>query len=203
MLPMLDRKAQVGGWGLVVGLIIVTIAMTAGFYIWQTVSVGGVPTSPEDYIQAWKDYGEAAFKAKDQPWRVVGMFFFPFLVYFSLLYFAFSVALVGIQQRFTYVYGNIQRPIVVLCFAIAFLQLPFPLTYSLYGWLGSLSPIMLVFAWVIPIVGMVLVFYALRGQFPGGAAPAPAPPPIPPAVAAALNNAAAHLIAAGNALQNI
>ena len=162
---MLNKKAQFGNWNLVIALLIITIAMTAGFYIWQGVSVGGIPTSPEDYVKDWKKYGETVFKTEDQPWRMVGMFFFPFLVYFSLLFFAFNVTLVGLQRRFTYVYRNIERPIVVLCFAIAFLQLPFPLTYSLYGWLGSLTPILLVFAWIIPIVGMVLVFYALRGQF--------------------------------------
>ena len=165
---MLGKKGQ--GWGLIGGLVIVMIAITAGFYIWQMVASGGeaMPTDPEAYAEAWKNYGDEVFAEEGQPWRVVGFFFFPLLIYFSLYFFAFSVALVGIQKKFTYVYGNIQRPIVVLSFAIAFIMLPFPTTYSMYNIIGALSPILLIFAWVIPIVGIALTFYALRGMDWGG-----------------------------------
>ncbi|MDI6825766.1 MAG: hypothetical protein QMD36_01060 [Candidatus Aenigmarchaeota archaeon] len=171
------RKGQ--GWGLILGLVIVTIIMAAGFYLWQGASTGVWPTSPEAYIKMWKDFADAAFKTEDQPWRMVGLFVFPFLIYFTLIFFALNVAIVGIQQRVYYAYRNIERPLVVLCFAIAFMQLPFPFTYSLYGWFASLSPILIIMAWVLPIVGIALIFYTLRGLGLGGA---PTPPTIPPTI---------------------
>ena len=167
------------------------IAITAGLFIWQTtVSGGGLfPTNAEEYAGAWETYGEEVFAEEGQPWRMLGFFFFPLLIYFCMYYFAFSVALVGLQQKFSYVYGNIQRPVVVLSFAVAFIMLPFPLTYSIHGFIGGLSPILLVLAWVMPIVGIAVTFSALRGQGlgggPGAAAPPPAPPAVPPAPAGA------------------
>ena len=162
-------------------LVIIMIAITAGFYIWQNTATGGVmPTDPEAYIGAWETFGDAAFKGEGQPWRMVGFFFFPLLIYFSMYYFTFSIALVGIQRKFPYVWGNIQRPVVVLSFSVAFIMLPFPLTYSIYGFIGGLSPILLVLAWVIPIVGVAVAFSALRGLGLGPPTTTPTVPPAPP-----------------------
>jgi len=190
----LGKKGQMN-W---IYLVIIMIAITAAFYIWQNVTTGGViPTDPEEYAEAWEGYGDQVFKEEGQPWRMVGFFFFPLLIYFSMYYFAFSVALVGIQRKFPYVWGNIQRPVVVLSFAIAFIMLPFPLTYSIYGFVGGLSPILLIFAWVIPIIGIAVAFAALRGQGLGGAprvpgvtpTPAAALPPTTPGLTAPVNQA--------------
>jgi len=198
-----------------IGLIIVMIAITAGFYLWQNISIGGgIPTNPEQYADAWKSYGDEVFAQEGQPWRMVGLFFFPLLIYFSMYYFAFSVALIGLRNQFSYIFETVQRPVVVLSFAVAFIMLPFPLTYSIYGFMGGLSPILLVFAWVIPIVGLALVFYGLRGQFRGGTPAAAAPvhhpiavaPPgavaLPPAARHHFNLAAHHLGMLAAHLQN-
>jgi len=211
----LGRKGQMN-W---IYLVIVMIAITAGFYIWQTAATGGgMPTDPAQYADAWKGYGEEVFTEEGQPWRMVGFFFFPLLIYFSMYYFAFSVALVGLQRKFPYVYRNIQRPVVVLSFSIAFIMLPFPLTYSIYGFVGGLSPILLVLAWVIPIIGVAVAFASLRGLGLGGRpgaapppppppgvppAPAGAPPPLPPAVAQAIRDAARYLAQAAERLAAI
>jgi hypothetical protein len=133
-----------------------------------------------------------------------------------LYYFAFNVALLGLRNRFSYVFATVQRPVVILSFSVAFIMLPFPITYSIYGFIGGLSPILLVFAWVIPIVGLVLVFYGLRGQFPGGGGqtpqqlPPPPPPPgggqppqLPPNVQATLQAAVFQLNQSANNLQNL
>jgi len=202
-------------------LVIIMISITAGFYIWQNATSGGLmPTDPQAYADAWEGYGEEVFAEEGQPWRMVGFFFFPLLIYFSMYYFAFSVALVGLQSKFPYVYGNIQRPVVVLSFAVAFIMLPFPFTYSIYGFIGGLSPILLVFVWIIPIIGIAVAFSALRGLGlgggPGAAAaplaaqlpavpptPAGAPPALPPAVVAALQATAQHLNQAAQRLANI
>jgi len=170
------RKGQ---WGLILGLVIVTIAMTAGFYIWQGASSGAWPSDPEAYIKMWKGFADAAFRSENQPWRMIGLFVFPFLIYFSLIFFALNMAMIGVRQRFSYVYPGVERPLVILCFAIAFMQLPFPFTYSMYGWFASLSPILIIFAWILPIIGIALIFYAHRGNWPGGSSVPSAPPIIP------------------------
>ena len=165
--------------GFVLALVIVLIAMSAGLFIWQQVTTGpGFPTSPQEYVDAWKTYGENAFKAEDQPWRILSMFFFPFLFYFSMLYFAFNAAMIGLQRVGYYYTRNVNRPVAVLCFVMAFMQLPFPFTYFLYQFIGSLSPLMATFAWILPLVGIGLMFYGLRNLFP--VSPPTTPPPETP-----------------------
>ena len=159
------RKGQGNWWWLLV--VIVPIIMAMIFYIWQIATTGpGVPTTPEDYAKAWGSYGEAAFKPEDQPWRMLSIFFFPLLAYFSVF---FAAVCIVFAQGNLHNWNLVQRPFIIFAFVISFIILPFPITTNLYQILAGISSLVPIVAWMIFIGMVILLFYYMRQHFGGGA----------------------------------
>jgi len=157
---MIGSKGQEQStWKWILGVTVVLIGASTALLIWQTVNQAPpFPTSPADYAAAWKDYGEATFTTSegDQPWRVLSLFFFPILLYFSLIFFAINLVFANSKIERWY---DAQKPLIVFAFSVAFIILPFPTTYTLYQILGGITYIIPAFIWIVMITAVVMVFY--------------------------------------------
>jgi hypothetical protein len=175
------RKGQ-QNWQWIVAVIAAVVIMSMALLIWQAATTGtGFPTTPEEYTDAWGEYGEFAFKPEDQPWRLVSIFFFPLLAYFSLFYFAINLVFARAASHLRSVWPTIQKPLIIFAFSISFMILPFPLTFQLYQVLGGISFLVPITAWSVAIIFIILLIYYVRGHRYYMPPTTPTPPvPTPP-----------------------
>ncbi len=123
---------------------------------------------PLSYPQAWERWSDETFKSQNQPWRMLALFFLPFVLYFSVNYLAFSITYLGAAR----IYGKselqyIYKPILLICFVVAMLMLPSPVTFSLSGWFMGLSGMLPIFVIIFIGLGLPLTFvfvYAMAQQ---------------------------------------
>ncbi|MHA1828066.1 MAG: hypothetical protein ACTSX6_05390 [Candidatus Heimdallarchaeaceae archaeon] len=123
---------------------------------------------PLSYPQAWKRWADEAFKSQDQPWRMLGLFFLPFVFYFSVNYLAMSITYLGASR----IYGKselsyVYKPVLLICFTVSMLMLPSPITFGLSGWFMGLSGMLPIFVIIFIALGLPLTFifiYAMAQQ---------------------------------------
>ncbi len=163
----ISRKGQ-GDWKWIVAIIIAMAVTVLILGLWSFITdSGGIPTSPEDYAQSWGDYGEFAFDwdKGDQPWRLLAIFFFPLIAYFTLIFGSFTMVFARANGTN---WNVIQRPFLLFSFAVAFLILPFPTTYSLYQIIGGVTFLVPVFVWLLAIGIIILAIKHMSNNFSGG-----------------------------------
>ena len=172
----LGRRGQTD-WKWIVGVVVGVVIISAVLLIWQAATTGpAFPATPEEYAKAWGDYGDFAFKTEDQPWRLMSIFFFPLIAYFSLFFFAVNLVFASQGQIRNWEY--VQKPLIVFSFAIAFIILPFPLTFQLYQILGGVTVMVPLFVWIVIITAFILLIYHARSHA-GGAVTRPGGPTAP------------------------
>ena len=205
---ILGRKGQ-GDWKWIVGVVVAVAISVAVLMIWNYVIKVPFPTTPEQYANAWKDYGEYAFDTTkdDQPWRVLSIFFFPLITYFTLFFGA--ICLVFAQGNIRS-WNIVQRPFILFAFAVSFIILPFPTTFWLYQSLGAISVFVPFVAWIIMLGFIVLLLRYMSLHFGGAGAPsapgapgAPSAPALPAIVNVNLMNASNDLRQFAMALANL
>jgi len=145
-------------------MIIVLVIMGAVSYL----ATNQFFQEPLSYPQAWERWSDETFKPQHQPWRMLGLFFLPFVFYFAVNYLAFSITYLGAAR----IYGRselqyIYRPILLICFVVAMLMLPSPVTFGLSGWFMGLSGMLPIFVIIFIGLGLPLTFvfvYAMARQ---------------------------------------
>ena len=205
------RKGFIFGGGMmfmIFGIAMIFIFMT---YMFQFGGMMDFARDVDDYPQAWRDYVDTAFmEEEDRGWRALTLFGLPFLLYFSVIQLSLTFVFSGAASKFSSLnFKYIQRPLLVVCFVVAFLMLPSPMTYTLSGLFMMVSPIVAIAIAVLSIMGLFLIWTFVNKQMGditgvgvGEAAP-PGEPPGPPAGAAEIevrpgaDPAAALAIAAG------
>lgn len=160
----LNKKGQTDPkWIIYVVIACVISVLILGLWSWFTQQ--SFPTDPESYVRSWEEYGEYAFdwSGDDQPWRLLAIFFFPLIIYFTIFFAA--ICLVFAKGNLGQGWDVVQKPFVVFSFAVAFMILPTPITFVLYQSLGGISIIVLLFSWATALGFIFILFNYMSKHF--------------------------------------
>ncbi len=137
--------------------IIVIVLVIMG--IVSYVSMSDFFRQPQSYPQAWEHWADETFKDQEQPWRMLALFFLPFVFYFSVNYLAMSITYLGASTMYGRTQLNIiYKPVLLICFAISMMMLPSPFTFGLSAWFMGLSGVLPIFVIIFIAIGLPLTF---------------------------------------------
>lgn len=160
------RKGQIFGGGMMFMIFGMAMIFFFMFYMMQFGGMMNFMRDYDEYPQAWSDYIDDAFgEGEDRTWRALTLFGLPFLFYFSAIQLSLTFIFSGAAAKFGYFsFKNIQRPLMVVCFTVAFLMLPGPMTYTLSGLFMMLSPILAIAIGILAMMGLFLVWTFVNKQ---------------------------------------